>query len=85
MVDGLAQLSAALQIFSTAGTGTEVLLWLPVAPQPVAVAGEPAADHENKGTILVIDDEPAVRSGTAEMISALGYDVVQAARARASL
>lgn len=86
MVDGLAaQLGGALQIFSTAGTGTEVLLWLPVAPQPVAAAGEPSADDENKGTILVIDDEPVVRSGTAEMISALGYDVVQAASAREGL
>ena len=86
MVDGLAaQLGGALQIFSTAGTGTEILLWLPVAPQPVAVAGGPSADDENKGTILVIDDEPVVRSGTAEMISALGYDVVQAASAREGL
>ena len=86
MVDGLAaQLGGALQIFSTPGVGTEILLWLPVARQPVAADDKAAAGEETKGTILVIDDEPAVRSGTAEMISALGYDVVQAASAREGL
>lgn len=86
MVDGLAaQLGGALQIFSTPGVGTEILLWLPVHQHPVASVEEPPADDENRGTILVIDDEPVVRSGTAEMISALGYDVVQAASAREGL
>ena len=87
MVDGLAaQLGGALQIFSTPGVGTEILLWLPVATQAAAAVGHTSGEEEeNKGTILVIDDEPVVRSGTAEMISALGYDVVQAASAREGL
>jgi signal transduction histidine kinase len=86
MVDGLVgQLGGALQLFSTPGAGTEVLLWLPVAKAP-AVPHDPAqAGGLDLGTILVIDDEPIVRSGTAEMVAALGYDVVQAASAREGL
>ena len=83
MVDGLAaQLGGALQLFSTPFAGTEALLWFPVASAPPAAAEAGPGDDKNKGTILVIDDEPIVRSGTAEMISALGYNVVQAASAR---
>ena len=86
MVDGLAaQLGGALQLFSTPGVGTEVMLWLPIAASPAAVAGTGAADNADRGTVLVIDDEPMVRSGTAEMISLLGYDVVEAASAREGL
>ncbi|MBW8911234.1 MAG: response regulator, partial [Sphingomonas sp.] len=40
---------------------------------------------QGMGTILVIDDEPMVRMATAAMLSALGYDVVQAASAREGL
>ncbi|KRB86279.1 histidine kinase [Sphingomonas sp. Root710] len=86
MVDGLAaQLGGALQLFSEPGSGTEIVLWLPVDQQAAAAAGKAMWEEENRGTILVIDDEPIVRSGTAEMISALGYDVVEAASAREGL
>ena len=89
MVHGLAaQLGGSLELFSSAGVGTTVVLWLPVASKP-ALAPPPPADaaaaEASKGTILVIDDEPVVRSGTAEMLSQLGYDVVQAASAREGL
>jgi signal transduction histidine kinase len=86
MVDGLAaQLGGALQIFSTPGAGTEVLLWLPVASAPAAIIDPASAEDDFKGTVLVIDDEPVVRSGTAAMIAALGYDVLEAASAREGL
>ncbi len=88
MVDGLAaQLGGALQIFSTPGVGTEILLWLPVAKSIAPEASEVplVTEDGNRGTILVIDDEPAVRFSTAEMIRALGYDVVEATSAREGL
>ncbi|WP_340317244.1 GAF domain-containing hybrid sensor histidine kinase/response regulator [Rhizorhabdus argentea] len=89
MVHGLAaQFGGALQLFSTPGAGTNILLWLPVAKSP-AQAVIPTAKVDGglpgMGTILVIDDEPIVRRGTAEMLSSLGYDVVQAASAREGL
>ncbi|RYG97684.1 MAG: response regulator, partial [Alphaproteobacteria bacterium] len=86
MVDGLAaQLGGVLQLFSTPDVGTEVMLWLPIVASPAAVTGTGAADDADRGTVLVIDDEPMVRSGTAAMISLLGYDVVEAASAREGL
>ena len=85
MVHGLAaQLGGALQLFSTPGAGTEVLLWLPVAHDPAT--DDPAGNADaGKGTILVIDDEAVVRSATAEMVAALGFEVIQAASAREGL
>jgi signal transduction histidine kinase len=81
MVHGLAaQLGGALSIRSRVGLGTVVELWLPVA-------GEPAEGYKGTtepelpvatGTVLVVDDEELVRASTAEMLSDLGYKVVEA-------
>jgi CheY-like chemotaxis protein len=82
MVDGLAaQLGGALAIDSNPGLGTCIQLWLPVTdaeavrPQEAANVGRPAS----VGTALVVDDEELVRASTAEMLSDLGYAVVDAA------
>jgi len=89
MVHGLAgQLGGVLHIQSAAGEGTTVQLWLPVAK--ATASAEAAVDcrfavEQSEGTILVIDDEEAVRSSTSEMLAALGYAVVQAASAREAL
>jgi signal transduction histidine kinase len=89
MVEGLAnQLGGALEILSKPGVGTQILLWLPVARKPKISPGSADIDgvpQLNEGTILVIDDEPMVLKGTAEMLTALGYDVVQAETAWAGL
>lgn len=82
MVHGLAnQLGGALDIASAPGEGTSVTLWLPVAKQ-LSEAPAKAQDESPEGgkgeTILVVDDEELVRTGTAAMLSALGYQVVEA-------
>ncbi len=85
MVHGLAaQLGGALTIESRPGAGTNVELWLPVSTDAIepALAAPPA--HENglhSGRALVVDDEPLVRMSTADMLSDLGYAVVEAASA----
>ena len=69
----------ALRIRSTPGKGTRFEVLLPAAgaraqPPP---SGESAAKH-GQGTVLIIDDEPSVRTATGRMLSMLGYDVLEA-------
>ena len=82
MVHGLAaQLGGALEIESELGKGTIATIWLPVSSElPAAGAGdEPMVTlARHSATILLVDDEELVRSGTAEMLSDLGYEVLQA-------
>jgi signal transduction histidine kinase len=89
MVHGLAsQLGGALTIRSAVGAGTTVELWLPVSH---AAAGAIDTAPQSKllplpvGTALLVDDEPLVRMSTAEMLSELGYRVIEAASAEEAL
>jgi signal transduction histidine kinase/CheY-like chemotaxis protein len=89
MVHGLAsQLGGALTIRSVVGEGTTVELWLPVshaAASAFEAAPEPKLQRLLAGTALVVDDEPLVRMSTAEMLSELGYGVVEAGSAEEAL
>lgn len=89
MAHGLAgQLGGALNVDSSLGLGTTISMWLPAMRDKPPVAPAHTAPHiedEDGGLVLVIDDEPRVRSATAEMLGSLGYDVIQAAHAREGL
>jgi CheY-like chemotaxis protein len=92
MVHGLAaQLGGALTIQSQPGLGTNVELWLPVAPAeaPAGTGPQKALDseaaHQSKGTVLLVDDEELVRATAADMLAELGYTVVEAASAEEAL
>ncbi|QDP23607.1 hybrid sensor histidine kinase/response regulator [Bradyrhizobium cosmicum] len=89
MVHGLAsQLGGALTIRSAVGAGTTVELWLPVshaAAATIDTAPQPELRPLPVGTALLVDDEPLVRMSTAEMLSELGYRVVEAASAEDAL
>jgi CheY-like chemotaxis protein len=57
-------------------------LWLPVS-EAVPAAAAPRRDAEagpptKAGTVLLVDDEPLVRASTADMLTEMGYDVVEA-------
>lgn len=88
MVHGLAaQLGGALTIESRQGLGTDVQLWLPTTEER---ASDPAHAEDlpsttSAGVALVVDDEDIVRASTAEMLSELGYGVVEAASAEQAL
>jgi len=82
MVHGLAaQLGGMLDIVSKPGAGTSANIWLPVASE---AAVRESTDHRplvtapRRATILLVDDEELVRVATADMLSDLGYQVVQA-------
>jgi PAS domain S-box-containing protein len=83
MVHGLAsQLGGALTISSKPGQGTNVELWLPLSADVIETFGkvpESFPEGTGRGTVLLVDDEELVRTSTADMLSDLGYSVVEAA------
>ncbi|MGI8931014.1 MAG: ATP-binding protein [Sphingomicrobium sp.] len=88
MVHGLAsQLGGGLAVTSKPGLGTCVELFLPasdVAPRQT----ERLEDNHARaaaGTVLLVDDEELVRASTADMLSELGYAVVEADSAEEAL
>jgi PAS domain S-box-containing protein len=89
MVHGLAsQLGGALEIDSAPGHGARIRLWLPVGEAAAAgLAGAPFAPQARRvrGRALVVDDEDLVRASTAEMLTELGYEVVEADCAKDAL
>jgi CheY-like chemotaxis protein len=88
MVHGLAaQLGGSLDITSNLGSGTTVELWLPVTEE--AVARPERAERPDApaavGRVLLVDDEELVRATTSDMLTELGYAVVQAGSAEDAL
>jgi CheY-like chemotaxis protein len=88
MVHGLAaQLGGDLQLRSKRGLGTIVDLWLPVFNGEGEAPAMPTdgAHRVASGTALLVDDEEGVRLSTAEMLTDLGYEVVEASSAEEAL
>jgi CheY-like chemotaxis protein len=82
MVHGLAaQLGGAFTMASAPGEGTRADLYLPVADAPAQQVPK-ASCAPGKAlrplTLLLVDDEDLVRSGTAEMLRDLGHAVHEA-------
>ena len=71
----------ALDVVSTPGIGTTFCVLLPIAAAAVSpqIDGSTAAPWHGAGTILIADDEPAVREVLAQMLERLGFSVVAAA------
>ena len=82
MVHGLvAQLGGAFTLVSAPAKGTTASLFLPIADavSPVADDEVTVADTiERPLSILLVDDEDIVRTGTAEMLRDLGHSVTEA-------
>jgi len=72
---------------SRCGVGTTVELWLPVtvAKVPEPEKAEHTVEVPTAGTALLVDDEELVRASTADMLSDLGYTVVEAYSAEQAL
>lgn len=89
MVHGLAsQLGGALTIQSRLGLGTTVELWLPqssAVPETGDTATGSIEVQQRCGTALLVDDEAIVRMVTADMLSDLGYLVVEVASGEEAL
>ena len=78
MVFGFAKQSGGhVKIYSEAGLGTTVRLYLPEASTEVVDARAPAAEHTPTGneTVLVVEDDGDVRAFAAAALRSLGYTV----------
>ena len=91
MVHGLAaQSGGLLHIHSEPDAGTTIDLWLPrattsaVAVPRVAQAAQPSPQTE-PCTVLVVDDDLLVMTGTAAMIDDLGHTSIEAHSAAEAL
>jgi len=89
MVFGFVRQSGGqVRIYSEVGRGTVIRSYFPCAP----VAKAPGERRETigddlsgAGTILLVEDDPGVRSLTARMLRAAGYRVVEASDGRSAL
>ncbi len=85
MVYGFAKQSDGhTRILSEVGRGTTVRLYLPRCvgiDEVEAGSSTPSLDTVGKaeGTVLVVDDEPAVRMLVGDVLRDLGYNVIEAA------
>ena len=77
------QSGGGVMIESQLGVGTKVMVYLPSVAKPEIIRNEmpeePDPAHEaGSHTILLVDDDPDVRSVTVQMLDAMGYTVKQA-------
>ena len=89
-VFGLAKQSGGgVKIETRVGEGTSVQVFLPRAGQSAAAAEARAfvdGGHRAAGaTVLLVDDDPAVREVTADTLRGLGYTVIEADSGGAAL
>jgi PAS domain S-box-containing protein len=78
----------AIEVRTTVGQGTNFRLYLPVAPEralAATAAGEAQAPPGHGETILVVDDEAAVRLVVSTVLNEAGYRVILAANGSQAL
>jgi CheY-like chemotaxis protein len=81
----LKQSGGHVRLYSEPGMGTTVKLYLPRSHEggaaPVAAIHRSRGSARREVTVLVVEDEAGVREFVVEALSALGFDVLSAARA----
>ncbi len=88
MVHGMAaQSGGGVSLASTPGRGTTITLYLPraVSVEEGTIVSCAAAPRGTGKTLLLVDDDPIVRIGTAALIEGLGYRVVEASDGETAL
>jgi CheY-like chemotaxis protein len=78
------QLDGFIQAESEAGLGTLFTIYLPLVDQPASLADENQAPllRGQGETILLVEDEAALREAMAERLIQLGYEVLSAENGR---
>ena len=81
------QAGGTVKIYSEPGRGTTVRAYLPITEEePSRVVRDQAGLCQGKGeTVLVVEDEDAVRRGVVRLLSANNYEVLEACSGTAAL
>ncbi len=77
-----------IEVSSQTGEGAEFRIFLPALPQSPTLASRDTAPPfwpGGKECILLVEDEPAVRTVTRRVLESVGYQVNEASRAREAL
>ena len=77
----VSQSGGFIAVSSKIGTGTEIKIFLPRVEEPVEVTTAPEIPvqvRKGEGTILVVEDDDAVRRMTREFLKISGYTVLEA-------
>jgi CheY-like chemotaxis protein len=76
-----------IKIYSEVGHGTAVKMYLPRArgAPDAAVDTAPARVHGGTETVLVVEDDPLVRSNVVLQLASLGYKAIEAANGAEAL
>jgi PAS domain S-box-containing protein len=84
----ITQAGGDVRLHSVPGTGTTISVLLPATEAPLATPAPPAAPRSRTvrgGTVLVVEDEDALREVACRIMSRHGYQVLQAASGREAL
>lgn len=81
------QHNGSIYVYSEQGKGTTFKVYLPAADREAQAAGKKPSPALPGGseTILVVDDEPIIRSLVGEVLQPLGYRVLQASNSAEAL
>ncbi|HEY0253871.1 MAG TPA: ATP-binding protein [Kofleriaceae bacterium] len=74
-----------VELESTLGKGTTITLYLPATEASPVLPARAVAVERASGTVLVVDDEPIVRSATARLVKQLGLKPLTAANGEEAL
>ncbi len=75
------QSGGTIRVQSTVGVGTTFTIYLPSADATTDIATRPSGERgEQKanGTLLLVEDEPLIRSATVGILRSAGFDVLEA-------
>jgi len=80
------QMHGFIWVYSEPNAGTTFRLYFPEAERPAAIAGGPGraggvTSRDQGATILVVEDQPAVRDFAVRVLRKHGYDVLEAGSA----
>ncbi|MBL8920737.1 MAG: response regulator [Myxococcaceae bacterium] len=75
----VAQLRAGLRVMSAVGGGTTFEVAFPASQHPAPARPEaPPVQRATSSVVLLVDDDPSVRTSIAALLKALGFAVVEA-------